>query len=524
MSSFRSKVSSCFKMHGFTLRSDATKYIVEVLTPFNEVQQVENLDRIIEAIQKQQLSSTMIDKSICEIAIEECNAEQDEESDKIFSVIDAFEIPRFLYNPDRKKFIKEKMLGVQVPGLYGDAKAKTSLFKERYAVLLQRTSRHDLFTPPIPGTHASEQSKKFKLQPIEYLLGSSAKLGEIISLGMLTQMKEGKWFLEDPTGAVQLDLKQANFHSGLFTENCFVLAEGWYEDEIFHVTAFGFPPPEPAKTTRAYFGNINFFGGQSATSVKASVKLQNIEKENEDAMIVFLSDVWLDDLKVLEKLRVLFTGYSEVPPVCFVFTGNFTSKPAGSSNHAKLLKDCFKTFTKLILEFPSIIESSKFVFVPGPQDPGPSLIAPRPPIPCCITQEMTDKFPNVFFASNPCRIQYCTQEIVVYREDIVTKMCRNCVKFPKDADIPMHFAKTIICQGHLSPLPLHVAPIYWSFDNAMRVYPLPDLIVCADKFDPFKVTQSDCSVINPGSFARSDYSFQVYIPASRQVEESRISD
>lgn len=40
------------------------------------------------------------------------------------------------------------------------------------------------------------------------------------------------------------------FHSGLFTENCFVLAEGWYEDEVFHVNAFGFPPPEPAKTTR----------------------------------------------------------------------------------------------------------------------------------------------------------------------------------------------------------------------------------------------------------------------------------
>ena len=31
---------------------------------------------------------------------------------------------------------------------------------------------------------------EFQLQPIEYLLGSTAKLGEIIALGMLTQMKE----------------------------------------------------------------------------------------------------------------------------------------------------------------------------------------------------------------------------------------------------------------------------------------------------------------------------------------------
>lgn len=25
---------------------------------------------------------------------------------------------------------------------------------------------------------------------------------------------------------------------------------GWYEDEVFHVNAFGFPPTEPSATTR----------------------------------------------------------------------------------------------------------------------------------------------------------------------------------------------------------------------------------------------------------------------------------
>ena len=30
----------------------------------------------------------------------------------------------------------------------------------------------------------------FQLKPVEFLLGSTAKLGEIIVLGMLTQMKE----------------------------------------------------------------------------------------------------------------------------------------------------------------------------------------------------------------------------------------------------------------------------------------------------------------------------------------------
>ena len=67
---------------------------------------------------------------------------------------------------------------------------------------------------------------------------------------------------------------------------------------MFHVNAFGFPPPESSNSTRGYFGNINFFGGPSTTSVKSSVKLKEIEDENSDAMMVFLSDVWLDKVKV----------------------------------------------------------------------------------------------------------------------------------------------------------------------------------------------------------------------------------
>jgi len=49
---------------------------------------------------------------------------------------------------------------------------------------------------------------------------------------------------------------------------------------------------------RSCFGNINFFGGPSSTCVKASTKLQQLESSNDDAMFVFLSDVWLDDIKV----------------------------------------------------------------------------------------------------------------------------------------------------------------------------------------------------------------------------------
>ncbi len=60
--------------------------------------------------------------------------------------------------------------------------------------------------------------------------------------------------------------------------------------------------------SRAYYGNINFFGGPSSTAVKASAKLKQLEEENEDAMFVFVSDVWLDRVEVLEKIQTMFSG------------------------------------------------------------------------------------------------------------------------------------------------------------------------------------------------------------------------
>ena len=61
---------------------------------------------------------------------------------------------------------------------------------------------------------------------------------------------------------------------------------------------------------RSCFGNINFFGGPSPTSVKASSKLQQLESSNDDAMFVFLSDVWLDDIKVHTLLYLLLFSCS----------------------------------------------------------------------------------------------------------------------------------------------------------------------------------------------------------------------
>jgi DNA polymerase epsilon subunit 2 len=83
------------------------------------------------------------------------------------------------------------------------------VFCIRYAILHQLTRRHKLFTPAIFGTNSDDAGYKYKLQPIEFLLGSSGKVSEAIVLGLLTQLREGRYYLEDPTGILQLDLSKA---------------------------------------------------------------------------------------------------------------------------------------------------------------------------------------------------------------------------------------------------------------------------------------------------------------------------
>ena len=55
---------------------------------------------------------------------------------------------------------------------------------------------------------------------------------------------------------------------------------------------------------------------------------------------------------MIEKLKVLFTGYSGFPPTCFIFCGNFLSTPLGS-NHAKVLKG------KLMVNVAAIVYTVK---------------------------------------------------------------------------------------------------------------------------------------------------------------------
>lgn len=187
--------------------------------------------------------------------------------------------------------------------------------------------------------------------------------------------------------------------------------------------SLGHPSIESSDTTRSIFGSINFFGGPLEITPKADQRLKVVEEQNDGAMFVFISDLWLDRPEVMARLKTLFLGYSKMPPTAFIFMGNFMGSTSEiGPQKSKVFKELFKSLGDLMLEreHRPLLENSKFVFVPGPNDPGFANIFPRPPLPNSLVQDLVSRiepqFPNaVVMASNPCRIQFCTQEMVIFR-------------------------------------------------------------------------------------------------------------
>lgn len=110
--------------------------------------------------------------------------------------------------------------------------------------------------------------------------------------------------------------------------------------------------------------------------MRTSEKLSQIMNQHETAMLVFMSDLWLDKHTVFEKLELMFQGYSEEPPLAFVFIGNFLSTSYGSET-LQMLKKLFKQMAELVQKYDNVAKISQFIFVPGLNDPCVPCIVPK---------------------------------------------------------------------------------------------------------------------------------------------------
>ncbi|KAJ3006469.1 DNA polymerase epsilon subunit 2 [Thoreauomyces humboldtii] len=545
------------KKHGLTLQTDAVKYLATVVEDLPPEELVETLNYIATSyIQHEDGGRILVDRASLETTVDSIfrkaainqaidmatttatitstthgglvTATSDQQPapeitladiSAYLHVIDSFQLPRWRFTSDNKGFVRvpEHQMKLLAP-----AQEKVNAYRDRFDLIRERLLRHDSFRAK---TYA-KRDETLEIMPIKNLQGH--KPGDYLLFGMLTQVEEGRYHLEDPDALIELELNNVARGIGLYTLNCFLLVEGYYtEERKFRVRTLGMPLAEQRQRSLAAFGhNVNFFGGPVAGD--EMVVLETVESKMTDVMFVIVSDVWLDQPRVVMKLRQLFEGFSgesSVRPLAFIFIGSFISTPyIYDIDSAAAYKDCWNTLADLLADFKEIAQSSHFIFVPGPNDPWNANILPRPHVPDHFTARVRQRVPNAKFVSNPCRIRYCTQEIVVFREDLVNRMRRNCIVAPSE-EVPMeqHLIATIVEQAHLCPLPISVRPAYWAYDHALRIYPTPHMLVLADRYDSYAETYEGCQAINPGPFP-SGFGFMVYWPADKKTQMSKILD
>ncbi|VDP14361.1 unnamed protein product [Heligmosomoides polygyrus] len=276
----------------------------------------------------------------------------------LFNVFDAFSIRRYVFDANCRKM----MLMEDPPKVVSSVNKATDAIRHRFQIVAQRIARSRLL-----------QSIKFST--IESLLGGAHRQNDVIVIGMLTQQKSHCYHIEDLTASVQVEFnKETRFQQGLFTEGSVAIFQGSYDSALFTAREVASVPLEPAEETRAAFGNTNWFGGDDPIAFRCNPKLCAAEQNNPNAQIVILSEVHLDNPQVMQAVYHMLSGFSGSPPLAFIFCGNFCSRPR-QQDTMELLHTGFRRLANQFNGFGSSFSSTRFVFVPGPDDPCLNIVA-----------------------------------------------------------------------------------------------------------------------------------------------------
>ncbi|VVB16873.1 unnamed protein product [Arabis nemorensis] len=519
----RKMIQKKFKIRSYKLKSDALDEILRFAGEYPDDTEGEIIDLLLDNLQEESIKDSLVDaetvRRVIDPLLRASNApEESTTTATSLTVLDAFLVPKYRYDTVKKQFIEHTS---SLP-VHGEASAKTELYRERYMLLKQRVSRAEHFSRP---TFDAEMSQ-FDNDGISSIQSLIVDIGRKWVMGVISQLEDGHFYLEDDSASVEIDLSKYKITTGFFTENTIILAEGKMQNGIFQVITCGFPPLEDRDKTLKTHSGYDFFGGGTLTK-EETIRLADLEIQAVNDTFVILSDIWLDDEEVLGKLEMVLDGFEsvEIVPSLFVFMGNFCSRPCNLSfGPYSSLREQFGKLGRMIGNHPRLKENSRFLFIPGPDDAGPSTVLPRCGLPNYLTEELQNIIPNVIFSSNPCRVKFYNQEIVFFRQDLLYRMRRSCLITPskEETDDPFqHLVYTIIHQSHLCPLPLMVQPIIWNYDHALRLYPTPHTIVLGDKSDQKVCKFGGTTCFNPGSFS-TDSTFVAYRPSTQEVELSAL--
>lgn len=539
------KLSQIFRMRGLSLRPDAMQPLMNALS--GDTDWETTLQAVLSEVQLQNLKGGHVDAHAVRLAVDTLTSRVSHKPELRPEITDCFTMPRLRIDTQRRTLVREEA----PTSLHAEPNSKASMYSVRLAMVEQRVRRNDVFKPPILKDGVT-QKEYLELTSIDALLG---RAGTRVILGMLCELEEGKFFLEDAHSTIQLDLSEASTTVGLFTRQAVVLAEGEVTvDGVFKVRQLGLPPPESRSASLAALGNLDTLHahgpGSKPCASSAAGTVQQPTKADElalkNAMVVVLSDLFLDQPAVLARIASLLEGYEQVGrqsvgsgraavPLAsfftFVLCGNFASSSLATSNaRPSTLSEHFAELAKLINANRTLAKHSHFVLVPGPDDAtvGAADVLPRAPLSASMTESLTTAATgaeHMTLATAPCRLSVCGQDIVILREDLLVKARRACVLPPcteEEPDLNVHLVKSVLDQAYLAPIPKSESAVFWEKDHSLWLHPSPDVLVLADRQEQFQHVYEETLAFNPGSFSSGAH-WMVYRPAHKgEAEQSSL--
>lgn len=526
-----------------------------------------------------------------------------------FKVINCFKQQRFMYNANKKRYMvvseKERegsRCKLEDKLKIWDLESAIALYQTRYSIVKDRVLRNPNFQNgsgfnPLSSivqlqNQLEMESPGFKsniympITQIKNLLGRDGR--NFLILGLLVKDAKGNWTLEDSSGTVELDISEAiPTKDSYYVAGCIVLIEGIYSSigNKFHVSSLTHPPGERREETLDAIGNLDLLGVHGVSTENYIARLDNdlkvrlhlLERELTDNRFVILGgNIYLDQITTFEALEKAFDKLEENPPTLIVFNGSFSSVPLHPSASSKNLtaikayRNNFDTLANLLKNYEGLINESTFIFIPGYNDPWSSMASlgvaetlPMRQIPEILVGKMNRTCKNIIWGSNPTRIAYLSQEIVLMRDELSARMKRNNIIFPtleeekreeymllqqelqdenNNPDLSISqliksrdqlpacvqqarkLVKTILDQQHLSPFTMRLRPIEWEFDFFLHLSPIPSILVlCDTTISKYDVTYNGCKSLNPGSFIHKRIArYTEFIPCVRKAVEEEI--
>lgn len=325
-------------------------------------------------------------------------------------------------------------------------------------------------------------------------------------LGLLTTSPAGTLTINDLTGSIALDLTHAKpipEDGAWFAPGMIVLVDGTYEEEDnstgtlggiggvggtiggkFIGFFIGGPPCERRDVTLGVsdengdggitigggFGWVDFLGVGSERAVGSSMRkleerlTRGLSGEAQlvgKGRMVIIGEVNLDQPLTHHALKRLLGIYAAEPeedtPMTFVLMGNFVQHALmarGESGGSIEYKESFDSLASTLSDYPTILQSATFVFVPGDNDGWASSFSggAAAPLPGKAVPEMfTSRVKRAFAAanadaenkwdgtgdgeaiwtSNPARLSLFgpRHEILLFRDDISARLRRTAINF-----------------------------------------------------------------------------------------------